>query len=819
MANRSQLEALRSEGALRARGEFSLDRDKAREKLQKYQLRDPHHYVLEFVQAAHLLGATVIRFDIDADEVEMSFDSTALTRDDLEDVYEAAFSSRLDRKTRALRHLAIGLTAAQAMDPALIRVEVVRGSTTTRMEIEDGFDETIDVFDLAERGEGTRIYLREKFRAGHLIEFFQNLRGELAEKVALREYCAQSPRPIFVGDERVSFGHELADGVHGQVPVETDHELGVIGIVPRGDTVEVTILQNGVKVVDHRMPAHLVAARAVIESDRLTKNLSQSAFVEDDAWQAFVEQVLPAALFRTIFAYVSDLDQAGIAAHRPWLRRLCTKLVPQAPNLDARSIEQTQRRYGLGDSLEALPRLIALLAGLPLWPIVEPEEGFASLAELAFDDDGQLRSEIRYTSAKPDDVSLGGDGPIALFSNDVPTLFQEQFGERLRDVTDDYAALVARRRNRASWRNRPWYETPPPSVYEHQLHFDGRRMRATLGLADEPEGPATLMLVKDGHLLVQKQLDILPVSGVVFYIGGDMPENRTFDGVEPDEEYIRLAIAMVGALADFVGEHADSVRRRDEAELNNFWARVSSGLLFGKLLQKFDLPAHVTIGARAEYIKAHPDCAWAGADGTLTLAPLAEPVRRPEPHPAPAADAQPETEPDAESPPERHAQQESDAPMRRAALAAFGDMLAADGPDDRDTVELTSGEFDVVSAPEPPASTPEQRLLQRLRALLAEVRGQSDYLLDDHLLDALSLDLDDDGLVARTDAGEVAINPTHPAARYALERPEDPVALAFLGSSVYSSVNIYYEEITESHESEFLARLLARLQARLGRRA
>ena len=41
------LAGLSSEGALEARREFQIDSAKAREKLQKFQLEDPHFYVLE----------------------------------------------------------------------------------------------------------------------------------------------------------------------------------------------------------------------------------------------------------------------------------------------------------------------------------------------------------------------------------------------------------------------------------------------------------------------------------------------------------------------------------------------------------------------------------------------------------------------------------------------------------------------------------------------------------------------------------------------------------------------------------------------------
>ena len=68
------IRAFQEEGAIKEVGEFTLDRDKAREKLAEFQLPDPHRYVLEVVQAATILGATRLDFSMDADELWISFD-------------------------------------------------------------------------------------------------------------------------------------------------------------------------------------------------------------------------------------------------------------------------------------------------------------------------------------------------------------------------------------------------------------------------------------------------------------------------------------------------------------------------------------------------------------------------------------------------------------------------------------------------------------------------------------------------------------------------------------------------------------------------
>ena len=63
------VEQLRGEGELLARGAFGLDEERAREKLQSFQLVSPHHYVLELLGCATLLGARHINYDVRARRV------------------------------------------------------------------------------------------------------------------------------------------------------------------------------------------------------------------------------------------------------------------------------------------------------------------------------------------------------------------------------------------------------------------------------------------------------------------------------------------------------------------------------------------------------------------------------------------------------------------------------------------------------------------------------------------------------------------------------------------------------------------------------
>ena len=88
---------LRNEGEVVSEGRFTLDRDKAREKMRQFQLADPRAYVLELVQAAVLKGAAEIAFDIDADDSFSLYEQTRHFRID------ANFSPRIGSLSRHLK--------------------------------------------------------------------------------------------------------------------------------------------------------------------------------------------------------------------------------------------------------------------------------------------------------------------------------------------------------------------------------------------------------------------------------------------------------------------------------------------------------------------------------------------------------------------------------------------------------------------------------------------------------------------------------------------------------------------------------------------
>ncbi len=69
---------LGADGTVDSEGRFTLDREVARKKLQRFQLEDPHRFVLELIRSAVQRGAE--RIEIWLDTVELSTSPTIETR-------------------------------------------------------------------------------------------------------------------------------------------------------------------------------------------------------------------------------------------------------------------------------------------------------------------------------------------------------------------------------------------------------------------------------------------------------------------------------------------------------------------------------------------------------------------------------------------------------------------------------------------------------------------------------------------------------------------------------------------------------------------
>ncbi|MBL9102829.1 MAG: hypothetical protein JNL82_17915 [Myxococcales bacterium] len=276
---------LRAGGEVDSRGRFTLDRAQAREKMQKFQLADARRYVLELVQSAVLRGATAIDFDIDADDMRMTFDGQAFAADELDDVWGSMFADGDDRSLRGLRQLALGLNAALGMGPRRI---VVR-SGDSELRLVPGHADALTK--LEQPIAGTTIHVIKRVKLSLLVGFFQNLGGVLAEEVYIKERCLHARVRVTLDGTLVSQGPTVA-GLLAEQRFEAPEMRGAV-IVHASDAkpAELRLIKDGVWIDSRALDECGHGLVAIVEGELLRKDASLAKIVADGGLEAVVEAV------------------------------------------------------------------------------------------------------------------------------------------------------------------------------------------------------------------------------------------------------------------------------------------------------------------------------------------------------------------------------------------------------------------------------------------------------------------------------------------------------------------------------------------------
>jgi hypothetical protein len=462
------VDTLAGEGEKVGQGGFAIDEARAHEKMERYQLVDPLLYVLELVQAAHLLGATEIDLAIDADELEMTFDGDALRAKDLRNIASASFSRSKKRREQARRHLAVALTALGSLRPAEIRIlmprrRVGRGAELVRR---DADIEVIEHDDL-DPDLPISIYVREKFRFGHLVDFVTKRGGNLPEIHLLRDKCRYATVPIRVNGELVSQGLHLSKDVRHVEELKRRGEHGLVGVRPDRLGIEVAnhvhLVQNGVWTWSAPLESDFMGVEAVYATKRLTRDLSHAAYVQDGDYQKLVHAVVPKAIYESMLEWVREVEVTFRNVDK--LRALASRMWRHVATRDT-SIEL---------------RVVAhALTRLPLWLDARlsrcdsPDDNLVSLQDLT---PQAPDAPILYADAS----GVPHDSPVLLRELDQADAFEamvaytdrpwRSFAERLhRDAQPDEAEAAEPEREPPSSAEVDTNDTGPTALSEHTEH-------------------------------------------------------------------------------------------------------------------------------------------------------------------------------------------------------------------------------------------------------------------------------------------------------------------------------------------------------------
>lgn len=491
---------LASEGTLDSRGEFTLDREKARDKMRKFQLEDPRRYVLELVQAAVLRGATAIRFEIDADDMRMWFDGRAFTVDDFDRLYGSLLSDGGD--SPGLSQLALGVNAAMGLGPKHILVE----SGEARLTVTDAED---DFGPLGEPRPDTFIHVRQRFSAQVLLRWAKKIRGKLPEIALLQKHCLHAPIPIEPLDV---LGSTLVDPI-----LSIDLEWGTAAVVDgwHEDKLQARLLSNGVWLTTVRLKPAAIGFVALADASGLKKDLSQSEFIQDEAYKLFLRAV----------------TRSQPALLDPLVREL-------TDDADARS----RVRSAALNLMAAMPKKVPF-AGDALAEFEICRDTQAQPVTLAWLDSQRANKTPIVFSRFPSREGNLPEHPrvVHAVTAQVSRALTKRFNAI--DVTDRLALAARVELNRRAWLSRKREPFLPATGFYVHRPFSAEGFRGEVGVSARSRERSSFSFIVQGCLLAVVEVELF-VVGLVAVVEADLQPNATFDDVVRDETLARVLHVM-----------------------------------------------------------------------------------------------------------------------------------------------------------------------------------------------------------------------------------------------------------------------------------
>lgn len=493
-----------------AKGRFRVDRRRALEKMEKFQLEDPLRYVLEWVAAAVVSGAERIDLRNDSDDTELWWSGPDLERDALDGLFDHLFGRPAGPREALLQHLGIGVLGALARSPRWLHID----AGPWRLAVDD--PARTQAVALDPPFDGVRCHVRDALTRETVVEAMLLAFRDPAEARMVRGAARWCPVPIHINGQRVPPPEPPLDALFG-----TGTDERALWVVPGSEGHGVDVVRHGIVV--HTLDRPLGPCRVVgwIRADGVRLNASRSAVVDGD--RAAVEQALDAALD-------AWLPQAVATA---WSGRRDEVVRWQGP---AGTFRRTASRAEL---LEAVAHTALARAGGSPGPL-------APLQVLA-DARGRRWS---IDALRPVEVVGWSDGPVPGSVPDTWVVFPSSLtgalvalpqGRDLSEALAEHVALEARRARIESSPKLPW------TAFRRVPDRTGQVGPWRIGLSidrSRRSSQAKLELRTDDRLVGESQADGLGLAwlGVVdgpFRLGG-------YEAFRDDDAF-RDAMAAVGA--------------------------------------------------------------------------------------------------------------------------------------------------------------------------------------------------------------------------------------------------------------------------------
>jgi hypothetical protein len=549
---RELIEALASEGKLESRGSFTLDRDKAREKLQKFQLAEPERYVVLLAEAALMGGAERIDVKVDGDDLRMSFDGPTITRESLDGLWDAILSDTGSRP--GLRQLALALNASMGLNPKFVQVMSANASQLHVLELRTGGQAVVSS-EASTAVMHNFVHVRERLQFSTFSDAIDARRGERREQVLLKEHCRYVSATVTLDGEQISEGfpnkvggctvHFSGEGFRGCVG---------LGLQPSFAS-EFVFCSHGLKIVSHRfddMPPGLVG---VVNSTLLLRDVSQADVRRDEHFETLLSAVRNAAWSCLAQAAPMLLTQDAVASGtREWRPRDRLILLYQA--LKACGAEALQGDHPISPLLDQ-----------PLWKTVKGEA--RSTRELAARAEAKQPIPIIWESFEFF-TPKGEEETLYVKDSDQRETLRALFGESIKCRHSHFGRALKRHKNEMRWRARRLAPVLPEDFWIRRVAFDDGKVRGEVGIRDR-EGRVDV-LVEGGHLCSFELAN--DIRGLHMVLEGPFQPRKNFDGVHRNEAFAKGLFRAALAISDLLAEYFDSPAFHSPASSVSFEACV-----------------------------------------------------------------------------------------------------------------------------------------------------------------------------------------------------------------------------------------------------
>lgn len=550
------LAALQEGTTLDSHGTFTLDREKAREKMQRFQLAQPARYILELVQAAVLRGAPSIYFEISATDVHLRCQAAPFTVDDYENIYEALFSRSMVSQRQALRHLALGLCTAMSMNPKRVRV-TGGGAQGGALTMKPGKKDQFGKQGGAEYG--IHIHLERSPWVVYSRSILSAAMDDI-EKALLLDLCGLSMVPIEVNGMPIASGYQIPGALYWS-HFKEGNTRGVVAVAQgeglHARATSLHLLRNCISFEEDHPPELLPGFKALIESPSFHLDISHKKIVRNEAY----EQALRLVLYHQIQQIVRDAEklcqgkwQHGPVRMRELLFGLLNRLGSADPvarwaGMSGHFVTPAPREFP-----ESVPGAIWLLQ-VPVFQALGNR--MVSLAQILTD--LQRHGTLMLSSSDP--TPLRTSRPLVLLATGPATEFYARiFSGRIEmltagNVDGERSANIERWRKR---RQEPKLLSPPNLLrvgFPENGPWAGEvaiELPSSAAPAVETSPQLSLTLLHLRGVLSVSELPC-PIRGLHAIVSGEFTPNQLWDGVHPDAklaaavEQLMCALPILGA--------------------------------------------------------------------------------------------------------------------------------------------------------------------------------------------------------------------------------------------------------------------------------